>query len=305
MSAQSHLGTGADDIFHELHEEATEFGGKTEWDDILIKQGIKQAPEAEPLTDDVIQQHLQEAIQHVKQDQLNEATLSDLSELEDDLDDPVLRQYRERRLNQMAASAAKAKFGSVQHIGESDFVREVTEGSAEGKLVIVHLYHPGTTPCQVVSEACQQLAARHPTIKFVRIVAREAIHNFPDSQCPTLLCYSSGQIVAQLCTLTEMGGERTTPDSIEWRLAQLRHNLPQSSNEQSHAATKTESSSRVDDSASASASDLTSTSVPLLRTNLRSDPAIKPMKMARQTKTNAARNAKRRDESDSSEDESD
>jgi hypothetical protein len=299
MSSQAHLGAGSDDIFHQLHEEPTEYGGKTEWEDILIKQGIKQAPPAEPLTDDVIQLHMQDAIKHVKQQQLNDATLSDLSDLEDDLEDPVLRQYRERRLNQMAANAALAKHGSVQHISEADFVREVTESSAQGKLVIVHLYHPGTTPCQLVSEACQQLARRHPTIKFVRIVAREAIHNFPDNRCPTLLCYSSGAIVAQLSTLSEMGGDRTSADSIEWRLSKLRHNLPKSTNS-AHlsSAPNTKTSALDDDDA---ISDETSKSVPLLITKLRSDPAIKPMKMARQTKSSAAARNLRRDNSSSDE----
>ena len=83
---------------------------------------------------------------------------------------------RQKRIEEMKAAAARNKFGEVHitvnynlilnlisqviDIPGSDFVKEVTEASKNGP-VIVHLYKRDNTNCAVLDRAMQDLARRH------------------------------------------------------------------------------------------------------------------------------------------------
>lgn len=74
--------------------------------------------------------------------------------------------------------------------------------------------------CQILNKLLVQVAAKHPYAKFCVIRAQEAIHNFPNHKCPTILVYYNGNIIKQIEKLGIFGGPRISPNSIEWVLAQ-------------------------------------------------------------------------------------
>lgn len=69
-------------------------------------------------------------------------SLDELDELEDDEDEIVLQQYRNRRIAEMKELAKKSKFGDVIEISGSDFVTEVNNAGPDIWVVLV-LYKQG------------------------------------------------------------------------------------------------------------------------------------------------------------------
>lgn len=65
--------------------------GKTEWEDALIKHGIMQATTVEKTDDDL---HEEQVEREQKHDPHANKSMAQLDELEDDLEDAVLAQYR-------------------------------------------------------------------------------------------------------------------------------------------------------------------------------------------------------------------
>jgi len=201
-----------------LHLTRSGYGGKTEWDDALIKHGIKEAPPLLPTEDETQLENLEI---YQKMDKLDRKNMDDLDELEDDLEEDVLKKYRERRIAEMKANAEKAKFGLVYHISEKQFVKEVTEAAAAaGVFVVCHLYN-GKDECELVNSLRDQLAPKFRAVKFVKIASRECIHNYPDEKCPTLLIYTKGDIHEQIIGITRFGGSSMSLKSFEWGLAAL------------------------------------------------------------------------------------
>lgn len=71
---------------------------------------------------------------------LDSKDLEGLEDLEDEFgDDRFLEQYRQRRMQELQASVAGPRFGSLEEIRRSDFVQQVTN-AGEGIWVVCHLY---------------------------------------------------------------------------------------------------------------------------------------------------------------------
>lgn len=193
--------------------------GETEWEDALIKHGIIDKPQQIITADDIAEQvyleHLEEDENETK---LGHKTLNQLDELEDDYDEDTLTKYRRRRLEEMKAKAARNKFGQYIQISEPEFIPEVSKAEA-GVFVILHLFNHSKTECKLLHQHLDVLAAKHKYAKFRKIVAQECIHNFPESQCPTILVYKDGDVVAQISGLSEFAGLRSTPECVEFALA--------------------------------------------------------------------------------------
>ena len=63
-------------------------------------------------------------------------------EFKDEEEEAVFEEYRQKRLQELRQQQKAERFGSVIHIDAAQFVREVTEASAEHS-VIVHMFKPG------------------------------------------------------------------------------------------------------------------------------------------------------------------
>lgn len=89
------------------------------------------------------------------------------------------------------------------------------------RVVSVSLPHVcSESDCNILDKFLQEVAAKHRAVKFCKIRAQEAIHNFPSHKCPTILVYKGGHIVKQIEKLGVFGGPKISAKSIEWVLAQ-------------------------------------------------------------------------------------
>lgn len=121
------------------------------------------------------------------QDRLDKKNLDELDELEDELGEDTLEFYRARRLAELKAKQASDRFGNFQMIGQADYKREVSE--AKDVFVVLLLFMFSHPDSQLLAHALAQLSSKHRAVKFVRIVAQDAIPNFPEKNVPTILIY--------------------------------------------------------------------------------------------------------------------
>ena len=75
-------------------------------------------------------------------DPLAQKSLSELIEMEDEVDDDVLASYRRARFKQMQESAERNIFGSIVQVGQTEYKQAVTEAS-KTHTVVVHLMENG------------------------------------------------------------------------------------------------------------------------------------------------------------------
>ena len=141
-------------------------------------------------------------------------------EFKDEEEEAVFEEYRQRRLQELKQQQKAERFGSIMHIDAAQFVREVTEASAEHS-VIVHMFKPGleiseklqvslcprpvvAAPLTLVPQAAlAQLAAKFASAKFVSIVYNNCIPDYPAAALPCVLVYVSGDIARQIVGVQE------------------------------------------------------------------------------------------------------
>jgi len=193
--------------------------GKTEWEDMLIKLGHMEAP---PQEEKVDVWKLEEGGEDERaQERLENASLEELKEMEDDEDDRMLEAYRKKRIEEMKKAALKNKYGEVINISETEWKDQVTNAPPD-EFVVVNLYKQGIPQSRLLDQLMAQLARKYKSTKFVRIRAEEAIHGYPDKNVPTILVYHKADVAAQMVTLAALGGDDTTVQDLEWRLAKLK-----------------------------------------------------------------------------------
>lgn len=213
----------------------------TEWNDILRQKGV--IPERAPSPTAQLEDALEEAIAKQHENRLEGKNISDLEELEDDEDEEFLELYKRKRLAEMAKLQEKSKFGQVFEINKPEYNKEITqasmgrsvEGASEsqqgenegdssaqqGVYVFVHLSLQSKLQSRVLSHLFRQLAPKFPEIKFVEITANRAIENYPESNTPTLLVYYKGEVVKNMITLLELGGNDTKIEDLEKLMVRL------------------------------------------------------------------------------------
>lgn len=165
-----------------------------------------------------------------------QATVTDLDEeLEtaDDDEERILQRLRQQRMQELAATSRKARFGRVYPISRPDYTREVTEASKDdsgssttnelrkGTGVVCFLYNPSMDTCKLLGGYLDTLAAKYPSTKFVSIIGNQCIPNYPDHNLPTMLIYRNGELRRQIIGLRpEIGldGMKSTLSDIEMLL---------------------------------------------------------------------------------------
>ncbi|CEJ90846.1 Putative Phosducin-like protein 2 [[Torrubiella] hemipterigena] len=186
----------------------------TEWNDILRKQGI--IPEKPPSPTPMIEEAILEGRRLAHENRLEGKDLDELDELEDDEDEDFLEQYRQKRMAELNKLQQKSIHGTVYPISKPDYQREVTDASQNGPVFVNLTSSMGTNvESRVLSELWRQAAKEYGDIKFCEIRANQAIENYPDRNCPTILVYKNGDIVKQIVTLVTIGGVRTNMRNID------------------------------------------------------------------------------------------
>jgi len=215
-------------------------GDTTEWDDILIKKGIKTKQEVliekglNPLDymtleelglkDIVVDPN--EVKEETREERLDKLTLKEIDELEDNDDDDELLndtsfidQYREKRIQELKLKTLQNRFGDLQEIVKADWLREVNETS-KTCWVVISLYQDSIVESRLLDEILLILAPKFKYIKFLKIKAQQAVENWPESRLPTLFLYNEGELKHQVFTLNELGGKSTKADDLEWYLVE-------------------------------------------------------------------------------------
>ncbi|AMD18561.1 HBL341Wp [Eremothecium sinecaudum] len=190
----------------------------TEWNDILRQHGV--IPERPPSPTAQLEEAIEEALQKQHDNRLEGKDFSDLEELEDDEDEEFLEFYKQKRMAELQKLHQKSRFGQVFHITKPEYNEEITQcsmGKAEGEGVYVfaHLSSEAKLQSRLLSALMQQAASKFPDVKFVDIPATRAIENYPEDNTPTLLVYYKGDVVKNLVTLLELGGNNTTLLDLE------------------------------------------------------------------------------------------
>ena len=192
-------------------------GETTQWDDILRAKGITQPSQAEleKAAAEEVAKAAEEAQERI--DPLAFKSVGELSELEEeggDFDDSrALDSYREARLAEMKAAAARNRFGVVLPLVRVDFVREVNDASRDGTWVVIHLHQEHVEDSKLLERAFERLAASKKDVKCMVAKADNCIEGYPDRNVPTLLLYRNGELQGQLVTLAELGGQRVSAKS--------------------------------------------------------------------------------------------
>ncbi|KAH0491724.1 hypothetical protein TgHK011_003137 [Trichoderma gracile] len=191
----------------------------TEWNDILRKHGV--IPEKPPSPTPMIEEAILEARRLAHENRLEGKDLDELDELEDDEDDAFLEQYRQKRMAELSSLQKKAIHGSVYPISKPEYQREITEASNNGPVFVNLTSAAGNVESRILSELWRQAAKEYGDIKFCEIRANQAIENYPDRNCPTILVYNKGDIVKQIVTLMTLGGTRTNMRHIDDLLVEV------------------------------------------------------------------------------------
>jgi len=180
----------------------------TEWNSILRKKGIlPQLPKAEPLPEEFDQSEIGPNYE--------EMGLDELDEFEDEEDQKVLEEYRQKRFAEMRALQMKSKFGEVREISANDWVDQVNK-AGEGIWVVLHLYKQGIPLCSLLNQYFSRLATKFPHIKFLKSVAETCIPNYPDKNLPTIFVYKEGDLKHQWIGPLQFGGMNLKCDDLEW-----------------------------------------------------------------------------------------
>jgi len=180
----------------------------TEWNDILRRKGIlPKLPKNEPLPEEFDQTELAP--------KYDEMGLDELDEFEDEEDQKVLEQYRQKRFAEMRALQAKSTFGEVREISANDWVDQVNK-AGEGIWVVLHLYKQGIPMCSLLNQHISRLAPKFPHIKFLKSVAQTCIPNYPDKNLPTIFVYKEGDLKHQWIGPLQFGGMQLKCDDLEW-----------------------------------------------------------------------------------------
>jgi hypothetical protein len=229
-------------------------GKTTDWEDTLVKHGIIEENPANVARREA-DLACEEAVGELRSQRDNYDPLAHMglralerARNEDDAfadERRTIEAYRAKRLRELKAMQKKAAggddggeegglegaagkapapqyTGGYRQIGRGDFLREVTEESAKGVWVVLHLFKDNNAECAALHRALGALAERHLHTRFLKIVGSQCIEGFPDANLPTMIVYHDGTCQAQMvaCGKT-FGGVKADEESVEWVLSEL------------------------------------------------------------------------------------
>ncbi|KAJ1543718.1 hypothetical protein HK096_008186 [Nowakowskiella sp. JEL0078] len=192
----------------------------TEWNDLLVQHGILKKDVE--ITEDDLAAMVDTAVAEKYEKVLASKTVDDLDEMLDDLlnepDERELESYRRARLAQLKDYASRAIFGSVSEISKPDYAVEVADAS-KTSWVVLTMYQSHIPASKLLLQHIEVLAKRHPTVKFVKIVADRCVEGYPDENVPTVLVYALGELKRQVIGLNDITGKKSAAGSGAWDIA--------------------------------------------------------------------------------------
>lgn len=195
----------------------------TEWNDALRKLNIIPPKEKEVTEDDIINLVEQTVQQKTSGKNLDEMTLDELNEKEDEIDEEeerLFEEYRRKRMAEMKEKQNLSKYGEVKEITKADWIQEVNK-AGDGVWVIIHVYKQGSPLCSLVNQHMYNLAHKFPETKFLKSISSLCIPNYPDKNLPTIFVYFEGELKKQFVGPVALGGMNLKQEDIEWMLKQI------------------------------------------------------------------------------------
>lgn len=192
----------------------------TEWNDVLRQKGILPPKEVEAeVTEEQIENLVDSVVKEYTSNDKNPESMNidELDEFEDELDEKVFLEYRQKRLAEMKASLKVATFGEVIEITGKDYIQEVNQ-AGEGIWVILHLYKQGIPLSSLINQHINGLANKFPKVKFVKSLASLCIPNYPDHNLPTIFVYQNGELKKQFIG-ESFFNSALKQDELEWTLS--------------------------------------------------------------------------------------
>ena len=148
--------------------------------------------------------------------------LDELDELEDEEDEAFLEQYRRQRIKELGSLTKKSTHGSVYPISKPEYAREITEASNKEPVLVNLTSSVGTNiESRVLSDLWRRVAEEYGDVKFCQMRADQAMENYPESNCPTILAYKNGAVAKQIVTLASVGGVRINMLTIDNLLVEV------------------------------------------------------------------------------------
>ncbi|KAJ3060293.1 hypothetical protein HDU99_005984, partial [Rhizoclosmatium hyalinum] len=124
-----------------------------------------------------------------------------IRDLEDE-EDAFVKEYKAKRLMEMAVIASLPKYGTLKEIEVDEYVSCV-ENVDRNVVVLVHLYQPQVEACRLVNRFLEALAAQYPLVKMVKIISTKANASFDNIALPALLIYKGGELQKTLLRITD------------------------------------------------------------------------------------------------------
>lgn len=120
--------------------------------------------------------------------------------------------------SEMQMSSNMPTFGGCQDLtSHVQYLQEVDNADPRVN-VLVHLYEPSIRSCVALNRYLEDIAAKHPTCKFLRMKASASGIHIDRVAFPMLTLYRAGETVQVFAGLEEELGERFTCEDVEWLL---------------------------------------------------------------------------------------
>ena len=194
-------------------------GETTEWFDLQVKYK-NYLPNQKEQTTDEIETIVREKIESY--DPMESKKLKELQEMEEDNifdeDDDYIKQYQQKRIEEMKAHSKGLKYGEMREIRYDEYIREVNEASKN--CFVVLLLHQDYIPnSQILNKILTNLAVKFKDVKFLRIQATNCVKNFADADVPTVFVYKDGTIYKKFIPAPYyFGGSEMNLKKVEWIL---------------------------------------------------------------------------------------
>ncbi|KAJ3314159.1 hypothetical protein HDV04_000931 [Boothiomyces sp. JEL0838] len=147
-------------------------------------------------------------------------------EEEDEIDDEeFFEEYNKKRLAQLASLSKIPRFGKLFELDQDSFVNSIDKENPKVK-VVIHLYENNHQACRQVNDFFYQLATKHTTVKFCKIVSTVADPGFDRVALPAILVYQGGELKNTLLRLIDeipgwnASGRTTLRDFEEYLMLQ-------------------------------------------------------------------------------------
>jgi hypothetical protein len=145
----------------------------------------------------------------------------DDSDLEDEEDALFMEQFRAARLRELqgqAQAVPQPQYKTVDTVDSSEELLEEVGSCDPRTTVVVHMFEPSISACQLLNRFMEELAVKWPDVRFLRIQASNTNLMIDRVALPAVSIYRAGDIVTVLAGLVEELGDRFGRDDVEWLL---------------------------------------------------------------------------------------